>query len=145
MGSVETLLITLVELRQMSLDYFSNLKNAQFLNLTTFRKSGEGIGAPVWFAQDGNRLFVRTAATAWKVKRIHKNSRVQVGPSDMRGKSLGPSMEAHARVLNSEERKVADKLLSAKYGLMYKAMSLRIQVSGHEAAFLEITPSAANG
>lgn len=126
-------------------NYFSNLTKQQFMNLVTYRKSGEGVGTPVWFAQDGNRLFVRTASIAWKVKRIRKNPRVQVAPSDMRGKALGAAVDGKARILSGEECKTADKLLGAKYGLMYKAMRLRVRGNGNEGVFIEITPPTVDG
>ena len=123
-------------------NYFSNLTKHQYINLVTYRKSGEGVGTPVWFAQDGNRLFVTTSPEAWKVKRIRKNPRVQVGPSDMGGKPLGAAVDAQARIMSGEECKVADKLLDAKYGLMYKAMRLRARGSNNpnNSVFIEITP-----
>lgn len=52
-----------------------NEKLAQFahqnyLNFETFRKSGGSVKTPVWFVQDGDKLFVRTANSSGKVKRI---------------------------------------------------------------------------
>ncbi len=124
-------------------DYFAVFNNHQYMNLTTFRKSGEGVTTPVWFAQDGYRLFVRTFSIAWKTKRIRNNPRVQVGPCNMSGKSLGLSVEARARILSGDEGKVADKLLSAKYGLMYKVARLRARNSN--SVFIEITAPDADG
>ena len=42
---------------------FDQLKQQQYLNLETFRKSGVGVKTPVWFVQDGDTLYVRTLAT----------------------------------------------------------------------------------
>ncbi len=123
-------------------NYFSNLAKHQYMNLVTFRKSGEGVTTPVWFAQDDHRLLVRTFSIAWKTKRIRNNPRVQVGPCNMSGKALGPSVEARARILSGDECKVANKLLSAKYGLMYKVARLRAGSSA--PVFIEITAPAAN-
>ena len=118
--------------------YFSNLTKHQYINLITFRKSGEGVGTPVWFAQDGNRLFVTTDASAGKAKRIRNNSRVELAPSDMRGKHLGDKVQAHARILQGDEIKAAEKLLKKKYGLQYSMFG----VAGRNTVrvFIEITP-----
>jgi PPOX class probable F420-dependent enzyme len=100
-------------------NYFSHLIKHQFINLTTFRKTGVAVSTPVWFAQDGNRLVVTTDASAGKAKRIRNNPRVELAPSDMRGKHLGDKVQAHARILLGDEAKAAEKLLKKKYGLQY--------------------------
>ncbi|MFM7677639.1 MAG: PPOX class F420-dependent oxidoreductase, partial [Roseiflexaceae bacterium] len=69
---------------------FDALANQEFMNLITQRKSGADVATPVWFAQDGDRLYVMTGRTAGKVKRIRNNPRVQVAPSDRAGTPLGP-------------------------------------------------------
>ncbi len=119
-------------------NYFSSFTKHKFINLTTFRKTGVAVSTPVWFAQDGDRLLVRTFTIAWKVKRIGNNPRVQVSLCDMKGKALGPIIEAKARIMSGAECKKADKLLGAKYGLMYKAMPLSAR--GSASVFIEITP-----
>ena len=45
----------------------------QYLNLETFRKNGESMKTPVWFVQDGETIYVQTAANSGKVKRIRNN------------------------------------------------------------------------
>lgn len=34
-------------------------KNQNYINLETFRKSGEGVKTPVWFVQERDSLYVR--------------------------------------------------------------------------------------
>jgi PPOX class probable F420-dependent enzyme len=41
--------------------------------LTTYRRDGTPVGTPVNIAVDGDRAFVRTFDTAWKLKRIRNN------------------------------------------------------------------------
>lgn len=125
---------------------FPALQGHQFMNLVTYRKNGEAVTTPVWFAQEGNTLYVMTGADSGKVKRIRNNAKVQVGPSDRRGQSLGPTAWASGRVLSGEEAKHADALLSKKYGLMKKmfdaAGALR---GGNSRAFLAFTPAVEEG
>ena len=120
------------------MNYFSNLTNHQFISLTTYRKSGAAVATPVWFALDGNRLVITTDGTSGKVKRIRNNSRVEVAPSDMRGKVLGDAVSAQARILQGEEAKAAEKLLKKKYGLQWTMFGAATRNNGR--IYLEIVP-----
>jgi PPOX class probable F420-dependent enzyme len=86
------------------------------MNLTTFRKSGVGVTTPVWFAQEGETLYVVTDANSGKTKRLRNNDAVEVGPSDARGKPLGDVLPAHCRILPEAEGQTAWRALLAKYG-----------------------------
>ena len=123
-------------------NYFSNLEKQKYMNLTTFRKTGAGVTTPVWFAQDGVGLVVITPANSGKAKRIRNNPRVQVGPSDVRGNSLGESVQAQARIMQGDETKHAEPLLAKKYGLRYQFFSLQWRLAGIKHLLIEITPSA---
>jgi hypothetical protein len=50
----------------------------QYLNLETYRKTGQAMPTPVWFLEDNGTLYVRTVANSGQVKRIRNNSRVRV-------------------------------------------------------------------
>lgn len=117
---------------------FDLLRDQQYMNLITFRKSGEAIATPVWFVQDGARLYVVTAANAGKVKRVRNNARVDVGPSDRAGKPLGATMPARAHELPAAEHSRADALLTQKYGLQKRAIDLLQRVRGTQRTYLEI-------
>lgn len=124
---------------------FAALRDAQYIRLTTFRKSGAGVAMPVWFAQVGDTLYITTLAQAGKVKRIRANPRVLVAPCDARGVTSGPAVEAHARLLAPEEFERAEAALKAKYGMQYRMIRLlgrvrRGQVVAH--TYLAISPAA---
>jgi PPOX class probable F420-dependent enzyme len=122
---------------------FLNLfKNQKYLNLETFRKNGEGVKTPVWFVQDGNTLFVRTVADSGKVKRIRKNSRVNIAPCKIDGELLGDWVQLIAREVKDQEvdRKV-DKLLGKKYGLLKTVFSLAGGSNGRKYTILEMKVS----
>jgi PPOX class probable F420-dependent enzyme len=114
----------------------------KYLNLETFRKSGVGVKTPVWFVQDGEVLFVRTASDSGKVKRIRNNARVNIAPCKMDGALSGDWIPAVAREENDPDidRKV-DKLLDRKYGLMKKLFSLAGGSNGRKYAILEMKVS----
>jgi len=86
--------------------------------VTTFRRTGEGVGTPVWFAVDADTVYVKTGAQSGKVKRIAANPRVTVAPCTLRGKPRGPATEAVARVVTDpDEEARAERALSGKYGI----------------------------
>ena len=88
--------------------------------LTTYRKDGRAVGTPVHVAVDGEgeRAFVRTWDTAWKLKRLRRNPAVEVAPSTFRGTPTGPALSARARVLDGEEAEAAARALRRKYPLL---------------------------
>src|SRR3981189_1515179 len=83
---------------------FAAFAGHKYLNLETFKKSGDGVKTPIWFAADpgnglaGNAALLYADATAisGKFKRSRNNGRVRIAPCDMRGTWLGEWVEAHA-------------------------------------------------
>lgn len=120
---------------------FAGLHKQQYMNLFTYKKSGEAIKTPVWFALKNGKVYVMTTASAGKAKRIRNNPRVLIGPSDGRGTPLGPTVEAQARVLPTDEEIFARAALDEKYGLMKAFFDFFITLRGTERAWIEITPA----
>ncbi len=120
--------------------YFALLRDQQYMNLITFRKTGAAIKTPVWFVQDGDHLYVMTVNNSGKIKRIRNNGRVNVEPSDRAGKPLGATVGARARVLPASEHKPANDLLNKKYGLQKWAFDVVLNLRRTERAYVEITP-----
>lgn len=101
----------------MNLEQF---QKQSYLNLETFRKSGEGVNTPVWFAQDGDLLYIWTQADSGKAKRIRRDSTVKVAPSTASGEPLGEWIPARAQADNSPEAvQHVTKLMKKKYGGMF--------------------------
>jgi len=93
----------------------------QYLNLETFRRSGESMKTPVWFVQDGETLYVSTMANSGKVKRIRNNGQVKVAVCKMNGKVTGVWVTAQAREITDPEIEAkVNRMLDMKYGLMKK-------------------------
>ncbi|NJK80013.1 MAG: PPOX class F420-dependent oxidoreductase [Chloroflexaceae bacterium] len=131
-------------------EVFPNLAGHQYANLTTFRKNGNGVTTPVWFAVEGNKLYIFTDASTGKVKRLRNNTRVVLEPSTARGKPLGPSAPGTVRFLTTPaEQQLAKQALDRKYGLIKKLFEIvvigivgRFTGYGRELAYLEIIPAA---
>ena len=99
---------------------FASLQRRKYLNIETFRKNGQGVRTPVWFAgepEDGapEKLYVYSTSDSGKAKRIRNNGRVRVAPCDVRGKLLGEWVEARAEVVTGAEAEHGMKLLNKKY------------------------------
>ena len=119
-----------------SLEQFAKKK---YLNLETFRKSGESMKTPVWFAQDSETIYVQTAANSGKVKRIRNNGRVNVAPCKMDGKLVGTWAPAQAReVTDPEVNTAVNRLLDRKYGLLKKMFANQRAQKGAQDTILEI-------
>jgi uncharacterized protein len=102
---------------------FAAFAGHKYLNLETFKKSGEGVKTPVWFAADpsvpldssGANLFAYTIGVSGKVKRIRNNPRVRIAPCDMKGRVLGDWVDARAEIVTGEEAARGMNLLNKKY------------------------------
>lgn len=102
---------------------FAAFAGHKYLNLETFKKSGEGVKTPVWFAADPKtdlsrseaRLYAYTVGNSGKVKRIRNNGKVRIAPCDMRGKVLGEWVDARAELVAGTEAAYGDGLLNKKY------------------------------
>ena len=120
---------------------FAALAGQQYMNLTTFRRSGEGVVTPVWFAQEGAKLYVMTRPGTGKLKRIRNGARVLVAPATARGEPLGEAAEGRARIMEPAEDAVAKRALDRKYGLLKRLFDLAGRFSRESAVHIEIVPS----
>ncbi len=119
--------MTVVPSRYLTNPVFTAIFQAQYINLTTFRKSGAPVPTPVWFAAHENTLYIETGAESGKVKRIRRNPRVMLAPCTSAGKITGAVVEGHARVITDVgETYVARGALHRKYGVqrqLFQAVS----------------------
>jgi len=99
-----------------------------YISLETYRKTGEAMRTPVWFAQnDTTRLiYVWTVANSGKAKRIRNNPSVKLTPSDSRGNPKGDYLQATAQTTpeGSADYKIGADLINKKYGLLKKIFEL---------------------
>ena len=98
---------------------FPDLRREQCIALTTFRKTGQAVTTPVWFAISLGTIYVETHAEAGKLKRLRHSARVTLAPCTYSGKVTGSVSEGKARILTeSEESTAASVALAKKYGVM---------------------------
>ena len=99
---------------------FASLQGRKYLNIETFRKNGQAVRTPVWFAgepEDGapEKVYVYSTTDSGKAKRIRNNGRVRVAPCDVRGKLFGEWIESGAEIVTGTEAEHGLKLLNKKY------------------------------
>jgi uncharacterized protein len=116
----------------------AQFKDQNYLNLESFRKNGQGVKTPVWFAESEGVFYVYTEADSYKVKRIRGNPNVRIAPCDMRGNLKGQWREATARILDDAESKFTHELLIRKYGIQKRIADLFAKIRGHERAEIAI-------
>lgn len=123
-------------------DAVNILTGEQFINLTTFRKNGNAILTPVWFAEKDGKFYITTNADAGKAERIRNNGHVKFAPCDARGEIHGEELTGMATVHSADSAtgKLANEALKQKYGLMKRAFDLLGWVRRSEMIFLELSP-----
>jgi PPOX class probable F420-dependent enzyme len=102
---------------------FAAFAGHKYLNLETFKKSGDGVKTPVWFAADSSasldssevKLYVYTIGVSGKVKRIRNNGRVRIAACNARGGLRGDWVDARAEIVSGAEAEQGMELLNKKY------------------------------
>jgi len=100
-------------------------ENQQYLNLETFRKNGQGVKTPVWFAREGDSLYVWTQADSGKTKRARNVAHVNIAPCKADGTLLGDWHSA--TICRDDSPEAVEKvrgLFVKKYGLVFHIFAL---------------------
>jgi PPOX class probable F420-dependent enzyme len=134
------------ELRAMG---FAALRDQKYISLETFKKNGEGIKTPVWFAADpasdlsgeGARLYMYTIGNTGKVKRIRNNPLVKIAPCTYKGELLGEWSDAKAEIITGETASQAMRLLNKKYFPLKQILSFFAFFSRRERVVMAIRPA----
>jgi PPOX class probable F420-dependent enzyme len=92
---------------------------AKTVLLETRRKDGRWVETPVSLATDGTRAYFRTYDAAGKAKRLRNFPDVRISPSDLRGRRLGPTVDARARLLDGAEAEYARELLARRFPVLH--------------------------
>ena len=108
----------------------SALPTSRYVSLTTFRRSGDPVATPVWAAPEGSGLVVWTRADSGKVKRLRHTARVTVAPCDVRGRLLGPAVDATAGFVDPPDRPAALTALTRRYGWQFRLVRRPSQLWG---------------
>lgn len=113
-------------------------RDREYLNLETYRRNGEGVRTPLWFVEEGGLLYAETLSETGKVKRLRKDARVRVVPSDRRGKPEGEWVEGEAYLVGGDEAQRVRELLCKKYGLQKKLVGVMYRFMKGEPVVISI-------
>src|SRR5919106_2009576 len=108
----------------MSKNKISQFLNQNYINLETYRKNGQAVQTPVWFAIDGSIIYVRTDSNSGKIKRARNNPHVRLTPSNARGQPKGEWIDGEIKIASTSESERANQLLRQKYGLQGKIIRM---------------------
>jgi PPOX class probable F420-dependent enzyme len=117
----------------------ASLKKAKYCVLVTYRKNGDPIPSPLWFALADGKVYAHSGGM--KLKRIERNPRIRVAPCTFRGKPTGAPFTGTARVLPAGETDVAERGLQKKYGLT-RTLYYKVFHQDDLGAYIEVTPDA---
>ena len=119
------------------------LDDAQYVSLRSYRKNGSAADTPVWIAPLDGKLMVFPLEDSYKVKRIARNSAVQLARCDARGGNLGEwrSGRCIAVARGSEQERRAYDAFNRKYGLIMRLGTLFSTLVGRvrKRLVLEVT------
>jgi len=121
------------------MNHIEQFKDKQYMNLETFRKNGEGVKTPVWFAQDGETLRVWTSTGSGKVKRIRRDGNVRIVPSTASGDPTGEWTNANVAILDSaDDLNLTQDLFRKKYGWVFSMLAWMGKMRGSTYITLKV-------
>ncbi len=100
----------------------------KYVSVTTFRRNGDAVATPVWFAPRNDGTFVFTTdPTSGKVKRLRNDQRVEVRPCSVRGavRAGAPVGTGTATIIGpGSEYQAVVAALKSKYGWFVTVVEL---------------------
>jgi len=122
--------------------------DARYIALTTYRRDGHPVTTPVWAVPLEGKVYVVTASSTGKARRVRVTGRVRFAPCNMNGRRiLGDWQEGTGRIVQDEaRRREALAALQRKYGwqLRLAMLGYRLRGSYRERVVLELTPAPAS-
>ena len=123
---------------------FAAFEGQKYLSLETFRKNGEGVRTPIWFAAEEDAaaavLYIYTIADTGKVKRIRNNPRVRIAPCDVRGKVTGDWVAGRVEILSGDAAARGTRALNRKYFPLKQVMGFFARFSRRERMVMALRP-----
>jgi PPOX class probable F420-dependent enzyme len=92
-----------------------SLRRERYISFTTYRRNGQSVATPVWFAIDGQRIVLFTGDRTGKVKRLRHDTRVTLAACSFNGKVKGPAFAGTAVILPDSAKDEVMPLIRSKY------------------------------
>ena len=116
------------------------LSNQKYISLTTYRKNGEEVSTPIWFARENDDIYIMTEDQSWKVKRLRNNPKVAFVPCNYIGKLKRKfsdlQIQGDVEFLEGGDVYRAEQRIAEKYRLLYRFTKRESNI------FLRIMPTA---
>lgn len=110
---------------------YDEFRKHNYLSLSTYRKNGNSVETPVWFALRDSCLYMFSNKDAGKVKRLRNFRRAKVAPCTFSGKLLGNWLEGEAVLLKDpEDIQCALQALVDKYGWQMRSLNFIARLGG---------------
>ena len=125
------------------MSFSEELLSAEYINLVTFRKSGDEVPTPVWAAPLNGNLYAFSEGKAGKVKRLRNSPKCKVATCTYNGTVTAEWAEAEAVIVKDPaEIEAAYQAFYKKYGLKVRLFNLGSKLVGKfsERAMLKISP-----
>ena len=114
----------------MSIEKLAVFEGQKYLCLETYKKNGQGVKTPVWFVISDGIIYVATAQSSGKVKRLNHNKTIKIVPSNYKGEPKGNWMDGQAFFGNESELNLTMSLRNKKYGLLSKIIGMFVSRRG---------------
>ncbi len=113
------------------------------VSLTTFRRNGQGVPAPVGSLVHDGTLYALTPPDTGKAKRIRNNPQVTIAPCDMKGTVPDgvAAVPATARLMDAAETARVEEMMRGRF-LMYRVVHLLDRVLRRERPLVAIAVRA---
>ena len=117
--------------------------NERYLSLETYRKNGQAVRTPVWFAAaPGPTLYVYTTANSGKVKRLRRTGEARIAPCNVRGTVTGAWSGARATIVDDDAFALGMRLLDHKYRPWKQILDLAHRLfPRHQRVMIAIQPN----
>ena len=103
----------------------------KYVSLLTFRKDGREVATPIWFAEEGGRIWAYSELSAGKVKRLRNNDKIRLAPCTAAGAVTGAWREGSGRIVEGgEDFSRGIQALGRKYGWQFRIASFFSRLTG---------------
>jgi uncharacterized protein len=100
--------------------YFSPLRAAKYLLLTTFREDSIPVSTHAYVVVEGDRAYFRVWRQSDTARRLRHTDDVQVTACLMPGLTVGQPLDAVARLLSGDEASWVARKIARKYPLQQR-------------------------
>ena len=114
----------------MPIEKLAMFKGQKYLCLETYKKNGQGVKTPVWFVISDGIIYVATAQSSGKIKRLTNDKSVKIAPSNYKGDPKGDWVDGQTFFGNESELNLTMSLRNKKYGLVSKIIGMFVSRRG---------------